>query len=84
MRYAMLTIALLAAATGAWAQDAEQRWEAPLAQCELEGAKITRAGVVPLATYTVQEAEPLRMEAEAASEQAASTPTGSPYGRCAP
>jgi hypothetical protein len=68
MRYAMLVIALLTAAVCACSQDAEQRWDVPLTQCALEGTKLTRAGVVPLATYTPEGTEPLRMEAEAASD----------------
>ena len=57
---------LLAAATQAPAQDVQQRWEVPLAQCELEGAKLADAGIVPQDTYRARPDEPLRMEAEAA------------------
>ena len=61
----LVVMGLLALAAAGQVPD--QRWEASLAECELQGAVLTGRGVEPLPTYVTSGDAPLRMEAESAS-----------------
>jgi len=52
----------------ALAQEAEQRWDVPLAECPLQGGRLIGGAIVPRASYALQAGQPLRMEAERAGD----------------